>query len=174
LLAPKKNSEPMLFKKRQKYKLCDGSTVKIPALVTGYARTKRWSTRTKYTDKQMRFLKWAFDLGAKEESKKITAERAAKLMPLVGTEEGEKRHPYDSYMKKNGAGGCLFSRAELVEKWEIKSFFLVVIVLLSRKCLKMHAKNILTCVTNCITPIFQLFCPPIDRTNLHTSGRSHL
>jgi len=26
-------------------------------------------------------------------------------------------------MKKNGAGGCLFSRAELVEKWEIKSFF---------------------------------------------------
>ena len=67
-----------------------------------------------YTEKQMRFLKWAFDLGAKNESKKITAERTAELMALVRTEEGEKRYPADPFMKQNVGGACLFARNQII------------------------------------------------------------
>jgi hypothetical protein len=115
--------QTVVFDKRKKYKLCGDNTTKIASLQLGYARTRRWSSRTKYTEKQMRFLQWAFELGAKNEAKKLTAERAAEIMALVGTAEGQKRYPHDPCMSVTCTGTPTFARSELVEKWEIKSFF---------------------------------------------------
>ena len=44
-------------------------------------------------------------------------------MALVGTAEGQKRYPQDPYMSVTSTGTPTFARSELVEKWEIKSFF---------------------------------------------------
>ena len=108
---------------RAVYNLIGGGRVRIQKLSQGYARTKRWSSRTKYSEAQLSFLKWAFNLGAKDESKKLTPERAAEVMSLVGTEEGQKRYPNDPFMRVSSNGNPIFSISELVEKYEIKSFF---------------------------------------------------
>jgi hypothetical protein len=71
----------------------------------------------------MKFLQWAFNLGAKSESKKLTPERAAELMALVGTTEGQQRYPNDPYMAASQNGKPLFTVSQLIEKYEIKSFF---------------------------------------------------
>ena len=44
-------------------------------------------------------------------------------MSLVGTEEGQKRYPNDPFMRVSSNGNPIFSISELVEKYEIKSFF---------------------------------------------------
>ena len=118
------------------YTLCSGETkwkAKIIFHQPGFARkirwssrtryTERWSSRTRYTEKQIDFLRWAFGLGLKNINQKLTAEKAAALMKVVGTEEGAKLYPKDKYMAKAKDGKPLFSRSELIEKHEIKSFF---------------------------------------------------
>jgi hypothetical protein len=92
-------------------------------LVLGYARKMRWSTRTKYSGKQIGFLKWAFSLGQTNINRKLTAEKAAEVMKLVGTTKGAKRFPEEAYMKCSADGKPAFFRSELIEKYEIKSFF---------------------------------------------------
>ena len=44
-------------------------------------------------------------------------------MTIVGTKEGEKRFPNEAYMKQTESAHAFFSRAEWIEKYEIKSFF---------------------------------------------------
>jgi hypothetical protein len=56
-------------------------------------------------------------------SKKVTAEKAAELMKIVGTEEGQKRFPNEPFMAKSTTGVPVFSRFEWIEKYEIQSFF---------------------------------------------------
>ena len=112
--------------KRKVYTLCSGETkwkAKILFHQPGFARKIRWSSRTRYTEKQIDFLRWAFGLGLKNINQKLTAEKAAALMKVVGTEEGAKLYPKDKYMAKAKDGKPLFSRSELIEKYEIKSFF---------------------------------------------------
>ena len=60
--------------------------------------------------------------GKKNKNQKLQPERAAELMGLVGTVEGQRRFPRDPFMKANDDGKPTVSRAELVEKYEIKSF----------------------------------------------------
>lgn len=73
------NTTPLqlpLLKNAKIHNLCDGDKVVRAPLTEGFARTKRWSSRTRYSQRQLGFLKWAFNLGAKDESKKLTAEKA--------------------------------------------------------------------------------------------------
>ena len=79
-----------LNKHAKVHKLCNGDKVIRAPLILGFAMTKRWSSRTRYSQRQLGFLKWAFNLGAKDDSKKLTAEKAAEIMTIVGTKEGEK------------------------------------------------------------------------------------
>ena len=89
--------------KRKVYTLCSGETkwkAKIIFHQPGFARKICWSSRTRYTEKQIDFLRWAFGLGLKNINQKLTAEKAAALMKVVGTEEGAKLYPKDKYMAK--------------------------------------------------------------------------
>jgi len=44
-------------------------------------------------------------------------------MKIVGTEEGAKLYPKEKYMAKSRDSQPLFRRSELIEKYEIKSYF---------------------------------------------------
>ena len=124
VVSRKGNTLELPLNKRAKvHKLCNGDKVIRAPLSLGFVRTKIWSSRTRYSQRQLGFLKWAFNLGAKDDSKKLTAEKAAEIMTIVGTKEGEKRFPNEGYMKQTESGHAFFSRAEWIEKYEIKSFF---------------------------------------------------
>ena len=53
---------------------------------------------------------------------KLSPEQSAKLMPLVGTYEGERKFPSDSFMKANAHGQRLFQRIELLHASQIKQY----------------------------------------------------
>jgi hypothetical protein len=115
----------VLSKRRKTYKLCNGRSwaARVSILTEGYARKTRWSSRKQYTAKQREFLKWSFSLGLKNINQKLTSEKAAAVMKVVGTAEGAKMFPHESYMACSADGKPRFARSELVEKYEIKSFF---------------------------------------------------
>jgi hypothetical protein len=65
LVRPIANRQPATFdvqEKKKKYKLYNGQKWVPSMLSLGYGRKMRWSSRTKYTTKQIGFLKWAFSL----------------------------------------------------------------------------------------------------------------
>ena len=59
----------------------------------------------------------------KIKSKKITCKRAAELMVLVGTSEGQRMFPDDPYKEVSFDGRPKFNHSQLIEQYEIKSFF---------------------------------------------------
>ena len=125
-MPPPEQNVEVLTDKPSRHDLVDGGKWKASSKtlhLPGYARTKRWSTRNKYSAKQLVFLRWGFSIGQKDPNQKLSAERAEELMKLVGTIEGEKRYPKDPYMKANSDGKPAFTRLECIEKYEIKSFF---------------------------------------------------
>ena len=86
----------------------------------GFAR--RWNIRGafRYSDSQKKFLTWAFQYGEKNPKQKFTASLAAQLMQIVGTEEAAQKYPD---LEKSADGGPAFKWAELVSRYEIKTFF---------------------------------------------------
>lgn len=118
-------AELSLTQKRSQYRLVSGGKWKasIPFLTKGYARKKRWSGRTRYSPSQLQFLEWAFSLGKKDANRKITAEKAADVMRVVGTNVGHQMFPDEPYMRPTPTDEAKFFRHDLIEKYEIKSFF---------------------------------------------------
>ena len=53
---------------------------------------------------------------------KLTCERAAELMVLVGTSEGQRMFPDDPYKEVSFDGRSKFNHSQLIEQYEIKSF----------------------------------------------------
>ena len=68
-VLPKVDLSLSLFRKT--FSLLGGGFVKFkpPAQGCIYARITRWSSLTTYSAGQIQFLQWAFNLGAKSESK---------------------------------------------------------------------------------------------------------
>jgi hypothetical protein len=89
----------------------------------GYARSFRVRGSTRFTPKQLEFLKWAFSIGEKNKSEKLTSHLAASIMKIVGTMEGQNRFPREPYLKASADGSAKFKRKELIMHYEIKSFF---------------------------------------------------
>ena len=106
--------EVPLSSSHKTYRLIGGGREQVQKLTQGYARTKRWTNRTKYCKQQLAFLMWAFNVGAKDLSKKLTPERAAEIMAFVGTEEGHKKFPNDSCMDVSTNGKPIFKYSDLV------------------------------------------------------------
>ena len=59
----------------------------------------------------------------KDIHQKLSGKWAAFLMKLVGTEEGQKLYPKEKYTQKSANRKPVFKRSELIEKYEIESFF---------------------------------------------------
>jgi hypothetical protein len=76
---------------------------------------------------QLGFLAWSYGLGVTDKNQKMTADRAAETMQLVGTAEGEKRFTFvngiDVYMKATLDGQPTFKLWELLDTWRIKPWF---------------------------------------------------
>ena len=124
--CPETKSESWNFSNKPKeYTLCSGSQwrARISFLKQGYARKMRWSSRMRYSAEQIAFLKWAFSLGKWNINQKLTAEKAAELMKLVGTAEVAAKYPNEKYMAQQANGQPSFARNQLIEKYEIKSSF---------------------------------------------------
>jgi hypothetical protein len=76
--------------------------------------------------KKFAFIVWVHGLGEKSVSGpnavKTAPERAAKLMRLVGTLEGQQAYPEDPYMVANEDGAKTFFYAELLHSSQIKAY----------------------------------------------------
>lgn len=118
--------EELTLSKTNTYKLLTNNKFVVKAKThykLGYGRSWRVRGAFRYSDRQKEFLNWAFQLGSKNKSSKLSPHIAADLMKLVGTVEGQKRYPNEPYMKASPTGEPKFQRKELVLHYEIKSWF---------------------------------------------------
>jgi hypothetical protein len=85
---------------------------------------KAKSTKTLKANK-FAFIAFVHGKGDKDTSGpnavKISPEQAARLMPLVGTQDGEFKYPNDPFMKASSTGQRLFQRLELLHPCQISS-----------------------------------------------------
>ena len=100
-----------------------GKLVTLPILPAGYASKAKRSGRKRYTEAQLKFLKWCYEQGVMEKAKKITSESAEKLMEMHGTTAGHARFLEDEYWKPNEGGKPTFGVRELMDTYTIKPWF---------------------------------------------------
>ena len=67
--------EVPLSSSRKTYRMIGGAREQVQKLTPGYAKSKRWTSRTKYSKQQLAFLMWAFNVGAKDLSTRLIPEK---------------------------------------------------------------------------------------------------
>jgi hypothetical protein len=76
---------------------------------------------------QLQFVSWCYQLGVKDKNQKMSGDRAAEVMALVGTQAGEARYTsmsgVNAYMKANADDKPTFRVWELLDSWRIKPWF---------------------------------------------------
>ena len=77
--------------------------------------------KTHFNYAQMEFLVFIHGLGEKNKAKKLTPEKGARLMRLVGTAEGAAMMPHEEYMTASDTGCRKFSYKELLLVDQIRS-----------------------------------------------------
>ena len=95
----------------------------------GYAAKRRrvkgggTTISTKMTKKQLDFLTWCYERGAKEKGDKLSPIVAASLMKIHGLPLGEIRFSNDKFWKANVPPSPTFRECELLDHWKIRPWF---------------------------------------------------
>ena len=105
----------------------------------GYAAKRRrvkgggTTISTKMTKKQLDFLTWCYERGAKEKGDKLSPIVAASLMKIHGLPLGEIRFSIDKFWKANISPSPTFRECELLDHWKIRPWFSGQKLLLTKK-----------------------------------------